>query len=132
MNDQNDPTNFTPAGWHSVTPRIVVHQAEELVAFIKHVFDATGDFRADRPTIVNIGDSMIMISDAGVRDPVSAFLYVYVADAGQTYHRALDAGARSLEEPFATPYGDWRGMVEDGWGNIWQIATYVSNRNESG
>jgi uncharacterized glyoxalase superfamily protein PhnB len=65
-----------------------------------------------------------MISDAGVRDPAPGFLYVYVEDADQTYRRALDAGARSLEEPLDLPYGDRRGMVEDKWGNVWQIATH--------
>jgi hypothetical protein len=37
---------------------------------------------------------------------------------------ALDAGARSLEGPSVMPYGDCRGMVEDRWGNVWQIATF--------
>jgi uncharacterized glyoxalase superfamily protein PhnB len=36
-----------------------------------------------------------------------------------------DAGARSLEEPFDTPYGDRRCMIEDKWGNTWQIATQM-------
>jgi PhnB protein len=26
------------------------------------------------------------------------------------------------------PYGDRRGMVEDQWGNTWQIATYRGDR----
>jgi PhnB protein len=72
---------------------------------------------------VTIGDSVVMISDAQTRGPMRAFLYVYVNDADATYRRALEAGARSLEEPFNTPYGDRRGMVEDRWGNTWQIAT---------
>jgi len=101
----------------------VVDRAQELVAFIKHVFGATGEYRSDRPVVLNIGDSMIMISDAGVRKPTPAFLYVYVEDADATYRRAILAGATSLEEPSDTPYGDRRGMVEDRWGNTWQIAT---------
>jgi len=129
MKFRNDETNFLPAGWHSVTPRIVAHQAEQLVEFLKHVFNATGDYRTDRPAILTIGDSMLMISDAGMRDPTPAFLYVYVANADITYQRALETGARSLEEPSDTPYGDRRGMVEDPWGNTWQIAT--CKRDES-
>ena len=74
-----------------------------------------------------IGDSMVMVSDAGIRHPMPAFLYVYVDDADAIYRRALHAGARSLEEPSDMPYGDRRGMVEDEWGNTWQIATYVGN-----
>jgi uncharacterized glyoxalase superfamily protein PhnB len=68
---------------------------------------------------------MIMISNAGIRDIARAFLYVYVPDCDQTYRRALEAGARSLEEPSNLPYGDRRGMVEDKWGNVWQIATHM-------
>ncbi|MDE2069856.1 MAG: VOC family protein [Gammaproteobacteria bacterium] len=113
-----------PEGWHTVVPRIVVPQAQQLVEFIKYVFGATGDYRPDRPTVVKIRDSVIMISDAGIRDPMPAFLYVYVADTDQVYRHALQAGAKSLEPPSDMSYGDRRGMVEDKWGNIWQIATY--------
>jgi uncharacterized glyoxalase superfamily protein PhnB len=94
------------------------------VGFVKDVFSATGDYRPDVPAIVSIGDSIIMISDAGLRATTSAFLYVYVADADATYRLAIQAGARSIEEPADMPYGDRRGMVEDKWGNMWQIATY--------
>jgi uncharacterized glyoxalase superfamily protein PhnB/diadenosine tetraphosphate (Ap4A) HIT family hydrolase len=122
---ERDRSHFTPAGWHAVTPRIVVHEAEQLVAFVKHVFGATGDYRPDMPAVMRIGDSIVMISDAGIREPSPAFLYVYVADTDETYRRALGAGARSLEEPCDLPYGDRRGMVEDKWGNTWQIATHL-------
>ena len=116
---------YTPEGWHSVTPRIVAHDARGLVEFLKRVFGATGDYRRDAPSEVRIGDSVVMISDAGIRSPMTAFLYVYVRDTDATYQRALDAGARSLEEPSDMPYGDRRCMVEDKWGNTWQIATHM-------
>jgi PhnB protein len=60
----------------------------------------------------------------GLRDPMPAFLYVYVDDTDSTYKRAIAADARSLEEPADMPYGDRRAMVRDAWGNIWQIATH--------
>jgi PhnB protein len=69
-----------------------------------------------------------MISEAGIREPTNAFLHVYVEDADRTYRQAVDAGARPVEEPSDTPYGDRRGMVEDAWGNTWQIATYRGAR----
>jgi len=124
MSERSNQEHFRPAGWHTVTPRIVVHQPQQLVDFVKQVFGAIGDFRTDMPTIVSIGDSRIMISEVGFREPIPAFLYVYVADTDETYWRALDTGARSIEEPCNTPYGDRRGTVEDPWGNTWQIATY--------
>jgi len=92
---------------------------------MKHVFGATGEYRQDRPSMILIGDSLLMISDAGIRNPMTAFLYVYVNDTDATFKRAVAAGAHAVEDPSETPYGDRRCMVEDEWGNTWQIATYT-------
>ncbi len=109
--------------WPSVTPRLVANGAEQLVAFVKRVFNARGDYQTSRPTELWIGESVLLISEVDVRGPQTAFLYVYVADADATFRAAVDAGARAIDEPWDTPYGDRRGMVEDAWGNTWQIAT---------
>lgn len=129
MKEISSRAHFIPNGWHTVTPRIVAHDAKQLVEFLRQVFGATGDYRPDLPSVITIGDSMVMISDTGIRSPVPAFLYVYVSDTDTTYRRALDAGARALEEPSDMPYGDRRCMVEDRWGNTWQIATYMGDRD---
>lgn len=126
MTGLGDRSRFTPDGWHTVTARIVAREARELVGFVKDVFGATGDLQPDAPAVLRIGDSIVMVSEAGAREPAPAFLYVYVADADATHRRAVEAGARSLEEPSDLPYGDRRGMVEDRWGNTWQIATHRS------
>src|SRR5882762_11988542 len=117
-------TKPIPEGWHSVTPRLVVHEPAVQVEFLKQAFGAAGDFRTDRPSVIRIGDSLVMVSSVGPRDAMAAFLYLYVDDIDQTYQRALAAGAVSLEEPTDLPYGDRRGMVRDPCGNIWQIATH--------
>jgi PhnB protein len=121
-------TKQIPKGWHSVTPRLVVHDPAKLVKFLKRAFAAAGDFRAEMPSVMRIGDSLVMVSGVDPREPMPAFLYLYVDDIDATYRRALKAGATSLEEPQDMPYGDRRGMVEDPWGNIWQIATYMRTR----
>ncbi|QGZ58318.1 VOC family protein [Paraburkholderia acidiphila] len=117
--------SFQPNGWHTVTPRIVVRGAENLVAFIKTVFQAQGEWRHGLPAEIRIGDSVVMVSGSdGLRDPMPAFLYVYVEDTDSTYQRAMAAHAISLEPPTDLPYGDRRAMVRDPWGNTWQIATH--------
>ena len=113
-----------PEGWHSITPRIVVHDAREFVDFLQKVFLAAGEYQEQRPTVIQIGDSKIMVTDAGIRPPAPAFLYVYVTNTDETYLRAVEAGVKTIEQPAMTPYGDRRCMVEDRWGNTWQIATY--------
>jgi PhnB protein len=112
-------------GYHSVTSRLVVSDVLAQVGFLQRVFGATGDVQVGRPTEVRIGDSVIMISGTTDRDPFSAFLYIYVADADLTYVRAMDAGAVSLEPPLDTPYGDRRAMVRDPFGNVFQIAHQI-------
>ena len=117
-------TKPIPEGWHSVTPRLVVQEPALLVEFLRQAFNATGEFRTDRPSVIRIGDSIVMVSGVGPREAMPGFLYLYVDDIDATYRRALEAGALSLEEPTDVPYGDRRGMIEDPCGNVWQIATH--------
>jgi PhnB protein len=115
---------YIPDGWPALIPRIVVDQPESLVNFVKHVFGATGSFNRERPTELRLGESILMISGATDRAATNAFLYVYVEDTDLAYRRALDSGATSIEESRDMPYGDRRAMVQDPWGNTWQIATH--------
>jgi PhnB protein len=117
------------AGFHSVTPRIVVSDVASMVGFLRSVFGASGEHHPERPAEMRIGDSIIMVSEAGPRDLVGAFLYVYVDDADNVYERALSAGATSLEVPMDLPYGDRRAMVRDPFGNIWQLAHVISTHS---
>ncbi len=113
-----------PHGWHTVTPRLFVANAAKLVEFLKHAFGARGDFRSDGPSEIRIGDSIVMVSEAGVRDAMPAFLYLYLEDTDGAYRRALEAGATVIEEPADMFYGDRRATVKDPFGNLWQIATH--------
>ncbi len=85
---------FVPEGWPRVTPRIACRDTERFVAFIKQVFGSTGENQQARPTVLAIGDSMVMVSDAEARAAATAFLYVYVDDSDAAYRRALANGAR--------------------------------------
>lgn len=71
---------------------------------------------------MRVGDSLVLVTEAGERELFPAFLYVYVPDADYAYTRAIAAGATSLEQPLDTPYGDRRAMVRDPFGNVFQIA----------
>ena len=120
-----------PDGYHAVSPYLVVDGAAKLIDFLAEVFDAEELERLAAPggrighAEVRIGDSVVMIGDArGEHAPTQAMLYVYIDDVDATHARAVEAGARVLEEPLDTPYGDRRAMVEDRWGNVWQLATF--------
>jgi len=108
--------------YHSLTPRIVVEDVAGLVAFLRAVFDASGEVVEGRPAELEIGDSIVLISPATDREPFPAFLYVYVDDADTVFRRAVAAGADTVEPPLDTPYGDRRALVRDRSGNVFQIA----------
>ena len=118
---------YIPVGWPALIPRIAVDDPEALVAFIQQFLGATGEFNLERPTELHIGDSILMVGSTIGRKPMTAFLYVYVEDVDAAFQRALDLGAQPIETPQDMPYGDRRGMIGDSWGNVWQIATHVSN-----
>ena len=114
-----------PPGWHTVTPRIVVADPERLVRFLRDAFGATGEYSADTPAVMRIGDSNVMVSGLSAREPRRAFLHLYVENADAVYERAIAAGAETLEAPADMPYGDRRAMVKDPCGNDWQIGTHL-------
>ena len=115
-----------PPGWHTITPRIFTADPEGLVGFVKRTFEATGDFQATRPSEIRIGDSILMISGTEFRATQTACLYVYVRDVDEVFARSVTAGVKVIEAPTDMPYGDRRCTVEDGWGNVWQIANRPS------
>lgn len=113
-----------PLDWPPVIPRLSVADPSKCVSFLRDVFGAQGTFNNDRPSEMRIGESLIMVGGVVERLPTSSFLYVYVADTDRAFEKALSLGAKPMEEPQEMPYGDRRAMVEDPWGNRWQIATH--------
>jgi PhnB protein len=118
------PRKWIPRGFHSITPRLVARNPKRLVEFLQEAFDATGEYSAEHPAEMHIGDSIVLVSGVGPRRANPSFLYLYVKDVDAVYERALGAGAESLEAPSEMPYGDRRAMIKDPAGNDWQVATH--------
>jgi uncharacterized glyoxalase superfamily protein PhnB len=57
--------------------------------------------------------------------PVPAHVHVYVSDVDETYRRALDAGAESVQVPVRQGDEDKRGGIRDARGTTWWIATTI-------
>lgn len=131
-----------PAGYHTVTPMIVVRDAPRALEFYKRAFDAKEVEKMLGPggkvmhAEIEIGDSRIMLGEEnpewGSKSPESTngtpgSLYIYVADADKSFARAVDAGAKvraPLEDAF---WGDRFGKITDPFGHEWGIATRVRN-----
>ena len=123
-----------PAGYHTVTPYLVVPNALAFVAFVEKAFGTVERSRVLRldGTIaqaeVQIGDSRVRVAQAREPwTPMPTGLYLYVPDTDATYEAALAAGGLSLLEPADQFYGDRNAGVQDPWGNNWWIATHIED-----
>lgn len=128
-----------PAGYHSVTPYLMVRDAAKALSFYQDAFGAEELMRFEGPpgriahAEVKIGDSHVMLADENPDDGyvgpqtlggagVSLMLYVPNVDA--TFAQAVAAGA-TVKRPVADQfYGDRVGTLADPYGHVWSIATH--------
>jgi len=123
---------FTPKGYQHVTPYFTVKDANQLIDFLKIVFDAQvlnrgmNEHGLITHAEVRIGDTIVELSNGNDRfPPRTNTLHIFVPDTDECYWRALDLGATSLYEPADMPYGERSGGIEDPFGNHWYIATFT-------
>lgn len=125
-----------PEGYHTVTPYLIVEEAQKFMDFIKKAFDAEIRFvsmHGDKVghAEIKIGDSMMMLSQAMESHPaMPTGIYLYVPDTDAVYKKAIEAGATSIMEPADQFYGDRSGGVKDFAGNFWWIGTHIEDVSE--
>jgi PhnB protein len=129
-----------PAGYHSVTPYLMVRDANRALAFYAQALGARELMRFPTPdgkvahAEIMIGDSHVMLADESREFPgpqtlhgVGVSLMLYVDDVDATFARAIAAGAserRAVADQF---YGDRNGTLADPFGHVWTIATHVED-----
>jgi PhnB protein len=118
--------------YHTVTPYLVIPDADAELAFLKAAFGATEITCHRKPdnTVmhaeIKIGDSLVMLGQAGGQwKALNAALYLWIDDVDATYARALKAGATSESEPEDKPYGHRNAGVVDRNGVTWWIGAPV-------
>jgi len=126
--------SYIPKGLHNVNVYMHPLRAEPVIGFLKRVFGAQELAKYVSPDgVVNhaeirVGDSVVEMGEAhGKYQPMQSMFYVYVPDCDAVYHRALAAGAKSIQELTDHPYGDRSGGVTDAFGNTWYIATHIKD-----
>lgn len=130
-----------PAGYHSVTPGMIVHDGAAALVFYKQAFGAEELFRMPMGNKIahaeiKIGDSIVMLSDEWpdmgmlspkVRGGTTVSLMIYVEDVDAAFTRAVDAGG-TVERPVQNEfYGDRTGTLRDPFGHRWILSTHVED-----
>jgi len=124
---------WKPTGYSTVSPYLIVRDAEATLRFLETVFGATRlrvHARETGPGIAHaearIDDSVVMMGE--MPEPGEANVHIYVVDADAIFEKAIDAGAQIVQPMTRSGDGDYRGGVADGNGVTWWISTQESDQ----
>lgn len=126
-----------PERFHTITPQLVVSDANAAIAFYRDAFGARELVRALHETgrvthaELSIGDSLLLIHDdfsdlGGPAAPApgrsGATIHLYLPDPDAAFDNAVAAGGRILLPLDDRPWGDRYGIIEDPYSHRWSIA----------
>jgi PhnB protein len=131
-----------PRGYRTATPVLTVFDIDSAIAFYQAAFGAellTRSAAEDQVAMhasIKIGNSIIILNreapQQGVFSPLSlggtaGHTHLYVEDVDTSWERAIEAGAQ-VQVPLADTYwGDRSGVLVDGNGHQWSIASKIEN-----
>ena len=132
-----------PERFRTVTPHLVVRDANAAIEFYKKAFGAKEHSRAAGPdgksimhAELEIGDSRLFLNDEfpdwGEKSPLglngsAVTIHLYVADADALWQQALSAGAKELMPLSDAFWGDRYGKLVDPFGHKWSIASHIED-----
>ena len=125
---------YKPKNYNSLSPYLIVENAEKLVALLKTIFGATEirRFNHENGTIshveLKLDDSILMISNSTEYYPAnSIMLHIYVPDVFKTFDLAIMNGCEVIDKPVNKEGDlDTRGSFYDCAGNYWAISTQTN------
>ena len=132
-----------PHGFHTLTPHLVVRNADQAIEFYKKAFGAELQGEIARGpdgkvmhALLRIGDSNLMLNDEmpemGALSPLSSdgssvTIHIYTQNVDSAFERATKAGAK-VAMPLADQFwGDRYGVVKDPYGHQWSLAAHVKD-----
>ncbi|QDZ11313.1 VOC family protein [Devosia ginsengisoli] len=119
---------YKPAGHNSLSPYLIVENAQVTLDFIDAVFGAKPEMVHRMPdgsighAEVRIDDTILMVGQMP-DGATGAHVHVYVPDVDDSFARARNAGGKVVQEPVQKDDPDKRGGVTDPSGITWWLAT---------
>jgi uncharacterized glyoxalase superfamily protein PhnB len=131
-----------PAGFHTLTPHLIVRDADKALEFYKNALGAEIHGVARMPdgkvmhAALQIGDPVLMLNEEmpefGALSPLSlggtaVTIHIYTDNVDEAFNRAVSAGAQAKMPLMDQFWGDRYGMVADPFGHKWSLATHVKD-----
>ena len=139
-------TQTTPAGYHTVTPYLIVDNAAKALEFYQKALNAKEIYRLPNPADksgkkishaeIRIGDSQLMLSDEypdmdalgpKTLGGTPASFLIYVDDVDKAFDQAVKAGGKALQPVENQFWGDRTGTLVDPFGHKWTLGTHVED-----
>jgi PhnB protein len=127
-------TTYKPDNYNSLSPYLIVDNAQKLVDLLTVVFDAKTlrRFEHENGKIAHIelklDDTVIMISNSTENYVANkTMLHIYVPDVFKTFDKAIENGCEIIEKPINKQGDpDTRGSFYDFTGNYWAVSTQTN------
>jgi PhnB protein len=126
--------NPIPAGFHTLTPNIIVKNVDAAVSFYKRAFGAEEILRLSMSDgkvthcELKFGDSRVNLGESMEGWPEHNLLaQIFVADSDAVFAQAVQEGAKVLSPMTDMFFGSREGRVLDPFGSTWTISTHKEN-----
>lgn len=131
-----------PRGYRTATSCLTVYDVDASVAFYQAAFAAdlltrhVGVDAVATNATIKIGNSIVALNreapELGLLAPASlgacgGQIHLYVEDVDASWNRAVEAGALVRAELHNAYWGDRTGILADGNGHLWSIASKIEN-----
>lgn len=125
---------YKPENYNSLSPYLIVENAQKLVDLLTTIFDAKTLRRFDYENgkishiELRLDDTILMISDSTESyEANKTMLHIYVPDVFLTFDKAIDNGCEIIEKPINKQGDpDTRGAFYDFAGNYWAVSTQTN------
>ena len=125
---------YKPNNYNSLSPYLIVDNAQKLVDLLTVIFDAKTlrRFENENGKIAHIelqlDDTVLMISDSTESYVANkTMLHIYVPDVFTTFDKAIENGCEIIEKPINKQDDpDTRGSFYDFAGNYWAVSTQTN------
>ena len=122
--------SWIPKGFHTVTPNIIVDNAEDAITFLKRGLGATEHYRLTMSNgkiahcELKVGDSIVNLGESVDGWPAHGLVaQIYVENSDALFEQAVAAGASVVMPMTDMFFGSREGRISDPFGNVWTIAT---------
>jgi PhnB protein len=122
--------SWIPKGFRTVTPNIIVDNAEYAITFLKRALGATEQYRLTMSNgkiahcELKLGDSIVNLGESTDGWPAHGLVaQIYVENSDVLFEQAVAAGASVVMPMTDMFFGSREGRLSDPFGNVWTIAT---------